>query len=59
MSAPNASEILLFNISGVEMLKINKTSEPFVLPVSNLSPGLYFIAVKIGASITTKKILIN
>ncbi|MDO7135999.1 MULTISPECIES: T9SS type A sorting domain-containing protein [Algibacter] len=59
ISAPNASEISLFNISGVEMLKINKTSEPFVLQVSNLSPGFYFIAVRIGESIKTKKILIN
>lgn len=59
ISAPNGSQISVFNVAGVELIKTITTVEPHMLSISDLSTGLYFIAVKSGLKMDVKKLIIN
>ncbi|MDX6747906.1 T9SS type A sorting domain-containing protein [Polaribacter sp. PL03] len=45
ISSKKAKELFLHNINGVQLLKMNKTTEPFAVPIANLSSSVYFLTV--------------
>ena len=60
ISALKGTEISLYNITGAKLLTLNKTSEPFGLPIINLKSGIYFISVTSeNRTIETKKLIIK
>jgi len=60
ISAPKGTEITIYNIAGAKLLALNKTAEPFKLPIANLKSGIYFISVASeNKTIETKKLIIK
>jgi hypothetical protein len=59
ISAPDGSHISVYNLLGMELISIEKTSEPFAMSISNLSPGLYFVKIKSGNLLEPKKLIIK
>ena len=59
ISAPNAKRVVLYNVSGAQLFKAEKTTEPFELPISNLKQGIYFISIISDTTTETKKIIIK
>lgn len=60
ISAPKATEINIYNIVGSKITTIKKTSEPYILPITNLKSGIYFIKVTSeNRTIETKKLIIK
>jgi hypothetical protein len=59
VSSPNATRVTLYNISGAKLIEQNKLTEPLLLNVDNLTPGLYFVSITSDLGIETKKIIIQ
>lgn len=59
VSSQEAKQIVLYNITGSQLLLVTKTTEPFQIPVNQLESGLYFISVISDAMTETKKIIIK
>lgn len=50
-------ELEIYNIAGKSVLKKNNLISPYKLNISNLNLGVYFLTVKSGNSIVSKKII--
>lgn len=59
ISSKVAKRITVYNISGVKLLDIEKTTEPFTLPIQHLSKGIYFVSIISNSTVETKKLIIN
>jgi beta-glucanase (GH16 family) len=57
--SPESKSIILYNVSGKQLLKVEKISEPFVLSIADFSPGLYFISLISETNTKTRKIIIK
>lgn len=59
IKSKNATQVVLYNAAGIQLLKIKKTTEILTLPVRNLSSGIYFLSIKSDKTKETKKIIIK
>ncbi|MDW5288056.1 T9SS type A sorting domain-containing protein [Formosa sp. PL04] len=59
VSSPTGTQLVLYNVTGAEILRMHKTAEPFQIPITALSPGIYFLSIASGTSVETKKIIIK
>ena len=59
ISSKNAKQIILYNLSGQQLLKTEKNTEPFGLSLTGLPQGIYFMSLISDDIVETKKILVN
>ena len=59
ISAKQAKLIVLYSITGAQILSVVKNTEPYKLPLDNLKSGIYFITLISNTTTETKKLIIK